>query len=272
MNLSNLVERRLGKKQNDLSVERLSQALELTSDGATTENEQKILEGIVSFGNTETVEVMKPRMDIIALNENENYQKVLSSIVENGYSRNPVFRENMDQIVGVLYAKDLLPHLKKKQFDWKKLIRPPFFVPENKKLDDLLVDFQEKKNHLAIVVDEYGGTSGLVTLEDVIEEIVGDISDEFDDEDLTYSKLDDKNYVFDGKTTLKDFYKVVELDQEIFEDFRGEAETLAGFVLEISGKFPKLKEQVIFDKYTFKVEGMSRNRITQLKFTLPDEK
>jgi gliding motility-associated protein GldE len=272
MNLSNLVERRLGKKQNDLSVERLSQALELTSDGATTENEQKILEGIVSFGNTETVEVMKPRMDIIALNENENYQKVLSSIVENGYSRNPVFRENMDQIIGVLYAKDLLPHLKKKQFDWKKLIRPPFFVPENKKLDDLLVDFQEKKNHLAIVVDEYGGTSGLVTLEDVIEEIVGDISDEFDDEDLTYSKLDDNNYVFDGKTTLKDFYKVVELDQEIFEDFRGEAETLAGFVLEISGKFPKLKEQVIFDKYTFKVEGMSRNRITQLKFTLPDEK
>ncbi len=272
MNLSSLVERRLGKKQNDLSVERLSQALELTSDGATTENEQKILEGIVSFGNTETVEVMKPRMDIIALNENENYQKVLSSIVANGYSRNPVFRENMDQIVGVLYAKDLLPHLKKKQFDWKKLIRPPFFVPENKKLDDLLVDFQEKKNHLAIVVDEYGGTSGLVTLEDVIEEIVGDISDEFDDEDLTYSKLDDNNYVFDGKTTLKDFYKVVELDQEIFEDFRGEAETLAGFVLEISGKFPKLKEKVIFDKYTFKVEGMSRNRITQLKFTLPDEK
>ncbi len=193
MNLSNLVERRLGKKQNDLSVERLSQALELTSEGATTENEQKILEGIVSFGNTETVEVMKPRMDIVALNENENYQKVLSSIVENGYSRNPVFRENMDQIVGVLYAKDLLPHLKKKQFDWKKLIRPPFFVPENKKLDDLLVDFQEKKNHLAIVVDEDGGTSGLVTLEDVIEEIVGDISDEFDDEDLTYSKLDENN-------------------------------------------------------------------------------
>ncbi len=272
MNLSNLVERRLGKKQNDLSVERLSQALELTSEGATTENEQKILEGIVSFGNTETVEVMKPRMDIVALNENENYQKVLSSIVENGYSRNPVFRENMDQIVGVLYAKDLLPHLKKKQFDWKKLIRPPFFVPENKKLDDLLVDFQEKKNHLAIVVDEYGGTSGLVTLEDVIEEIVGDISDEFDDEDLTYSKLDENNYVFDGKTTLKDFYKVVELDQVMFEDFRGEAETLAGFVLEISGKFPKLKEQVVFDKYTFKVEGMSRNRITQLKFTLPNEK
>jgi gliding motility-associated protein GldE len=272
MNLSSLVERRLGKKQNDLSVERLSQALELTSDGATTENEQKILEGIVSFGNTETVEVMKPRMDIIALNENESYQKVLSSIVENGYSRNPVYRENMDQIVGVLYAKDLLPYINKRQFDWKKLIRPPFFVPENKKLDDLLVDFQEKKNHLAIVVDEYGGTSGLVTLEDVIEEIVGDISDEFDDEDLTYSKLDEYNYVFDGKTTLKDFYKVVDIDQELFEYSRGEAETLAGFVLEISGKFPRLKELVNFEKYTFKVEGMSRNRITQLKFTLPNEK
>ena len=269
MFLSGIVEKRLAKTKNDLSVERLSQALELTSEGATTENEQKILEGIVSFGNTETVEVMKPRIDIIAIDEEETYSNVLKSLIDHGYSRNPVYKENIDNIVGVLYAKDLLPHLNKKTFKWQQLIREPYFVPENKKLDDLLVDFQEKKNHLAIVVDEYGGTSGLVTLEDVIEEIVGDISDEFDDEDLVYSKLDDFNYVFEGKTTLKDFYKIVSVNQSDFEDARGEAETLAGFILEVSGRFPRLKESIRFEMYEFVIEGMSRNRITQLKITLP---
>ncbi|MDA8595842.1 gliding motility-associated protein GldE [Flavobacteriaceae bacterium] len=272
MSMSGVIENRLGTTQNDLSVEKLSQALELTSDGATTENEQKILEGIVSFGNTETVEVMKPRIDIIAINENTEYHEVIDSLVKHGYSRNPVYRDSIDQIVGVLYAKDLLPHLNKKNFKWQRLIREPYFVPENKKLDDLLVDFQEMKNHLAIVVDEYGGTSGLVTLEDVIEEIVGDISDEFDEVDLIYSKLDEFNYVFEGKTTLKDFYKIVELDQELFEESRGEAETLAGFLLEIYGRFPKVKDKITFDSYSFQIEAMSRNRITQLKFTLPNEK
>lgn len=272
MSMSGVIEKRLGSTQNDLSVEKLSQALELTSDGATTENEQKILEGIVSFGNTETVEVMKPRIDIIAINEKTEYHDVIDSLVKHGYSRNPVYRDSIDQIVGVLYAKDLLPHLNKKNFKWQRLIREPYFVPENKKLDDLLVDFQEMKNHLAIVVDEYGGTSGLVTLEDVIEEIVGDISDEFDEVDLIYSKLDDFNYVFEGKTTLKDFYKIVELDQDLFEESRGEAETLAGFLLEIYGRFPKVKDKIAFNSYSFQIEAMSRNRITQLKFTLPDEK
>lgn len=271
MAMSQTIEHGLGKKQSELSVEKLSQALELTSDGATTENEQKILEGIVSFGNTETIEVMKPRIDIKAINEEESYQEVLAKLVKYGYSRNPVYRESVDKIVGVLYAKDLLPYLNKNEFNWQRLLREPFFVPENKKLDDLLTDFQEKKNHLAIVVDEYGGTSGLVTLEDVIEEIVGDISDEFDDDDLVYSKLDDFNYVFEGKITLKDFYKIVEVDQEVFEESRGEAETLAGFILEISGKFPKIKELVNFGAYRFEIEGMSRNRITQLKFTLPKD-
>ncbi|MGB0776763.1 MAG: gliding motility-associated protein GldE [Flavobacteriaceae bacterium] len=272
MSMSGVIEKRLGSTQNDLSVEKLSQALELTSDGATTENEQKILEGIVSFGNTETVEVMKPRIDIIAINENTEYHEVINNLVKHGYSRNPVYRDSIDQIIGVLYAKDLLPHLNKKNFKWQRLIREPYFVPENKKLDDLLVDFQEMKNHLAIVVDEYGGTSGLVTLEDVIEEIVGDISDEFDEVDLIYSKLDEFNYVFEGKTTLKDFYKIVELDQELFEESRGEAETLAGFLLEIYGRFPKVKDKITFNSYSFQIEAMSRNRITQLKFTLPDEK
>jgi putative hemolysin len=191
--MTGLVERRLARKNNDFSVEKLSQALELTSDDATTKDEKNILEGIVAFGNTETVQVMKPRIDIFAIADDESFTEVMSKITTNGFSRNPIYHENIDEIIGVLYAKDLLPHITKKDFNWQTLIRSPYFVPENKKLDDLLADFQEKKNHLAIVVDEYGGTSGLVTLEDVIEEIVGDISDEFDADDLSYSKLDANN-------------------------------------------------------------------------------
>ncbi|MEN8746107.1 MAG: gliding motility-associated protein GldE, partial [Polaribacter sp.] len=209
INLTNVVERSLGNKTNIFSVETLSQALELTSKGATTKDEQKILEGIVSFGNTETVQIMKPRIDIFALSDTETYEAVLDKILKNGYSRNPVYHENIDTIIGVLYAKDLLAHLNKETFKWQRLLREPLFVPENKKLDDLLAEFQEKKNHLAIVVDEYGGTSGLVTLEDVIEEIVGDINDEFDEDDLSYSKIDEHNYIFEGKTTIKDFCKVL---------------------------------------------------------------
>ncbi|WP_428744954.1 gliding motility-associated protein GldE, partial [Tenacibaculum sp.] len=212
--LTSIIENKLGNKNSNLSVERLSQALELTSDDATTKEEQKILEGIVSFGNTETVQIMKPRTDVCAIAEDASYEVVLQTILKNGYSRNPVYRENMDTIVGVLYAKDLLEHLSKKTFKWQKLMREPFFVPENKKLDDLLIEFQEKKKHLAIVVDEYGGTSGIVTLEDVIEEIVGDINDEFDDEDLTYSKLDENNYIFEGKITIKDFCRVLDDEDE----------------------------------------------------------
>ena len=195
-----MIEKQFGNKNSNFNVETLSQALELTSDGATTKDEQKILEGIVSFGNTETVQIMKPRIDIFALSSDENYQVVLDKILKNGYSRNPVYEENIDTIIGVLYAKDLLAHLDTKDFKWQTLLREAFFVPENKKLDDLLDDFRARKNHLAIVVDEYGGTSGLVTLEDVIEEIVGDINDEFDDDDLHYSKIDDNNYIFEGKT------------------------------------------------------------------------
>lgn len=266
--LTKFIEKKLGSKNNSFSVETLSQALELTSEGATTKDEQKILEGIVNFGNTETVQIMKPRIDIFALSDSESYENVLAKILEHGYSRNPVYKENTDNIIGVLYAKDLLAHLNKKNFKWQSLLRKAFFVPENKKLDDLLDDFRARKNHLAIVVDEYGGTSGLVTLEDVIEEIVGDINDEFDDEDLQYSKIDVNNYIFEGKTTIKDFCKVLEdEDEEIFEEEKGESETIAGFILEISGKFPKKGEKINFKNYTFTIEALDKKRIKQVKAT-----
>tara|TARA_Y100001935_G_C17199146_1_gene454135 strand:- start:96 stop:926 length:831 start_codon:yes stop_codon:yes gene_type:complete len=264
---------KLGRQKSNFGVDHLSQALELTSEGDTTKEEQKILEGIVSFGNTDTKQVMRPRIDIFALNEQMKFSEVLDEIKKNGYSRIPVFSENMDNVLGVLYVKDLLPYLERKNFNWMSLIREPYFVPENKKLDDLLLEFQEKKKHLAIVVDEYGGTSGIVTLEDIIEEIVGDISDEFDDEDLIFSKLDDHNFVFEGKTNLKDFYRVAKIeDESIFEEKKGESETIAGFVLEIAGSFPKRGEKVLFNDYQFVVESLDKKRLKQIKVTLPHEK
>ncbi|RZV65596.1 MAG: gliding motility-associated protein GldE [Flavobacteriaceae bacterium] len=260
---------KLGKQKSNLSVDQLSQALELTSEEDTTKEEQKILQGIVSFGNTDTKQVMRPRIDIFALDIEQKYSEILSEIIKNGYSRIPVYEDNVDSIKGVLYVKDLLPHIDKKNFNWVSLLRDPFFVPENKKLDDLMGEFQEKKVHLAVVVDEYGGTSGLVSLEDIIEEIVGDITDEFDDDDLVYSKLDEKNYVFEGKTTLKDVYRVIKLeDDTIFEENKGEAETLAGFVLEISGSFPRLNSKINFEDYVFTVESMDRKRLKRIKLTL----
>lgn len=263
---------KLGKQKSNLSVDHLSQALELTTEGDTTKEEQKILEGIVSFGNTDTKQVMRPRIDIFALGEEMKFFEVLEEIKNHGYSRIPVFSENIDKVLGVLYVKDVLPYIDRKTFNWMSLIREPYFVPENKKLDDLLSEFQEKKNHLAVVVDEYGGTSGIVTLEDIIEEIVGDISDEFDDEDLVFSKLDDFNYVFEGKTALKDFYRVVKIEnQEEFEDQKGESETIAGFVLEIAGSFPKKGEIIEFKNYQFLVESLDKKRLKQIKVTLPHE-
>ena len=266
--LTKFIEKNLGNMNSHFNVETLSQALELTSEGATTKEEQKILEGIVNFGNTETVQIMTPRIDIFAISVDEPFEEVLKKILEKGYSRNPVYKDNIDTIIGVLYAKDLLAHLNKTSFKWQNLVRAAFFVPENKKLDDLLDDFRGRKNHLAIVVDEYGGTCGLVTLEDVIEEIVGDINDEFDDEDLSYSKIDEHNYIFEGKTTIKDFCRVLDdEDEDIFEREKGESETLAGFILEISGKFPKKGEKIIFKNYTFTIEALDKKRIKQIKAT-----
>ncbi len=262
------LQNRFGKQSSNISVDQLYQALELTDEEDTTSEEQKILQGIVTFGNTDTKQVMKPRMEIFALNEEASFTEIMPQIIDKGFSRIPVFKENIDKITGVLYVKDLMPYIDRKKLDWNALIREAYFVPENKKLDDLLNEFKEMKMHLAIVVDEYGGTSGLISLEDIIEEIVGEISDEFDDEDLIFSKLDDNTFVFEGKTSLKDFYRVIELeDPSIFEDEKGEAETIAGFLLEISKGFPKKNEVITFHNYAFTIEAFDNKRIQQIKLT-----
>ena len=262
------IQKRLGKTKSNISVGQLSQALELASEEDTTNEEKKLLESIVSFGNTETCEVMVPRVDIFALSEDTPFSEVLSEIVKIGYSRIPVYRENLDNITGVIYIKDLLPYIEKTDFEWTKVMRKAFFVPENKKLDDLLSEFQEKKIHLAVVVDEYGGTCGIITLEDIMEEIVGSINDEFDDDDVTYSKINDHTYIFEGKTVLKDFYRIVKMDDEnilLFDEKRGEAETLAGFLLEISGNFPQKGKPIVFHNYSFTIEAFDKHRIKEIK-------
>ena len=259
---------KLGKQKSNISIDQLSQALELTSSDDTSSEEQKILEGIVTFGNTDTKQVMSPRIDIFALEISATFAEIYPKIVAKEFSRIPVYRDNIDHIEGVLFVKDLIPHIHKKEFDWQKLIRKPFFVPENKKLDDLLKDFQRLKSHLAIVVDEYGGTSGLVALEDVIEEIVGDISDEFDDENINFSQINEKNFLFEGKINLKDFYRIISVNEENFENQKGEAETLAGFILEILGNFPKKGQKIHFSELLFTIEIVDKKRIKQIKVTI----
>jgi putative hemolysin len=263
------IEEKFGNQKPNISVDQLSQALELTSEEDKLNEDHKILQGIVTFGNTDTKQVMKPRMDIFALDETASYESIMPDIIANGYSRIPVFKENIDSIIGILYVKDLMPHIDSKELEWNKLLRKPYFVPENKKLDDLLNEFKEMHMHMAIVVDEYGGTSGLISLEDIIEEIVGEISDEFDDEDLVFSKLDENTFVFEGKTPMKDFYKVIKLEiPTLFENAKGDAETLAGFLLEVSKSFPKRGEVIKFHNYTFTVEGFENKRINQIKVSI----
>ena len=256
-------------EKSDINVSHLSKALEVTSDNDTSTEEKRLLEGIVSFGNTEVRQVMCPRTNIFALSVEESFVKTINLIVEHGYSRVPVYEGSLDKVIGVLYVKDLLPFLETREYDWQQLVRKTLFIPENKKLDDLLSEFKEKKNHIAIVVDEYGGTSGLVTMDDIIGEIVGDISDEFDDDDLIYTKIDSNNYIFDGRTHLKDFYKVTKIpNNKVFEKFKGEAETMAGFLLEISGHLPRKGEKIVFENFVFLVEAVDRKRIKQIKFTI----
>ena len=264
------LEKKLGDKKNKISVDQLSQALELTNDQETTSDEQRMLEGIVNFGNTDTREVMCPRIDIFALSDQMSLKEIIPSILSKGFSRIPVYSEKKDNIKGILYTKDLLPHLNKSDYEWQKLLKTPLYVPENKKLDDLLKEFQQKKNHLAIVVDEYGGTSGLITLEDIMEEIIGDISDEFDEIDLNFSKIDESTYVFDAKISLKDFFRVINIeDSGLFDNIKGEAETLAGLVLEITKKFPRRGQKVSFKGYKFIVEEIDQFRVKQIKVYLP---
>jgi gliding motility-associated protein GldE len=268
---SNLVEKKLNKEKLNLSVDQLSQAIVLASDKDTTKEEQKIFEGIVSFGETEARQIMRPRIDVFALEDILSSEEVLAQVSTHGFSRIPVFHDDMDNIVGVLFAKDLLPFLNNADFDWLSLLRDPFFVPENMKLDDLLQDFQEKKTHLAVVVDEYGGTSGIITLEDVIEEIVGEITDEYDQDEVNYYKINHDTYEFDGKTSLKDFYKVVEMpekDEELFEEHKGDAESIAGFFLEQSGKFPNKNQLINFKGYQLTATSVDGKRIKKVKIKL----
>jgi len=267
-----LTERLAKKKTNSLSVEELSKALDLTTDTATPETEKKLLRGIVRFGKLDVKQIMKPRPDVVGVDVNLTMKELHEFILNSGYSRMPVFGESMDKVVGVLYIKDLIGHLEQaSDFNWRKLMREPFFVPENKMIDDLLREFQGKKIHLAIVVDEYGGTSGIVTLEDIIEEIVGEINDEFDVEDLVYSKLDDRNYVFEGRVQLNDLCRILDLESDIFENSKGESDTLAGFIIEFTGRIPAKNEEVRFKEIVFAIESADQRKIKRIKVTLPQK-
>lgn len=270
MRFTGFIDKHVKQRGLDITVEDLSHALDLTSDIDEDNEEHKILKGIIKFGETSVKQIMTARVDVVALDKNTDYQHVITTILESGYSRIPVYEESFDTITGILYIKDLLPHLEEKEnFDWNKLVRKPFFVPENKKIDDLLEEFQEKKIHLAIVVDEYGGTSGIISLEDILEEIVGEISDEFDDEDLTYSKLDENNYVFDGKTQLNDVFKIIDIEEdELFGDDKIDAESLAGLVIELAEKIPQKNERVTYKNLLFTVEASDKRRVKRVKLTI----
>lgn len=258
------LQRQFGPGRRDITVEKLSQALELTSDVDASQDEQRLLEGIVSFGNTEVDQIMTPRIDIFALDIECGLPEVMQKIIKSGFSRIPVYRNNIDHIEGVLFVKDLLPFIGQQEANWQQLVRTPFFVPENKKLDDLLAEFQGMKNHLAIVVDEYGGTSGIVSLEDILEEIVGDISDEFDDTDIHYTRLEADCFRFEGKVALKDFYRVTEADAAVFEEVRDEAETLAGFLMEQLGHLPEVGRELSFGGWRFTIDETDNKRIRQV--------
>ena len=265
---TSIIDKRVKQRGHSISVDQLSQALDLTNENELQKGDHEILKGIVKFGNVDVKQVMKSRMDVTAFDFEMSYKELLNNILASGFSRIPIYKETFDHVAGVIYIKDLLPHLQKETFEWQSLIRPPFFVPESKKLDDLLKDFQHKKIHLAIVVDEYGGTSGIVTLEDIIEEIVGEINDEFDDDDIVYSKLDENNFVFEGKVLLNDLYRIMEMDGKSFEDAKGESDTLAGFLIELKGKIPLKNEKISFKNLYFKIESADNRRIRRVKVTI----
>lgn len=263
-----LAEKVVQKENHVLSVNELEQALELT-DTEDIKDEQSMLQGIIRFGDETAKEIMTVRQDIVNINIESNFSDVLKCIVDNNYSRIPVYQDTSDNIKGILYIKDLLPHLSKHStFRWQSLIRPPYFVPETKKIDALLREFQKNKMHIAIVVDEFGGTSGLVTLEDILEEIVGEINDEFDDEGNTYSKINYNTYIFEGKTLLTDFYKIIDADEDVFSDVEGEADTLAGMLLEIKGDFLSIHEKIEYKNYLFEIVGIEGRRISKVKVVI----
>ena len=268
MGSGRLADKVVRKESHALSVDDLEQALELT-DKEDIKEEQRMLEGIVRFGDETAKEIMTSRQDVVDLDFKSTFQEVMQCVVENNYSRIPVYQDNSDNIRGILYIKDLLPHLSKgSNFRWQSLIRPPYFVPETKKIDDLLREFQENKVHIAIVVDEFGGTSGIVTLEDILEEIVGEINDEYDEDEKSYTRINNNTFVFEGKTLLSDFYKILKLDDDIFEEVEGDADTLAGLLLEIKGDFPKMHEKIDYQNFTFEILDMEERRISKVKVTI----
>jgi gliding motility-associated protein GldE len=272
VNGTNIIQKKAKKRSVKITSDELEHALALTKEDSTSEEEQKILEGIVKFGHTEACQVMRSRMDVIALNEESTYNEVINLILEAGYSRIPVYSNSIDHVIGILYIKDLLPHLAKEDFNWQELIRKPFFIPENKKIDDLLKEFQDKKMHMAVVVDEYGGAAGIVTMEDVLEEIVGDITDEFDEEEIVYTRIDDRTYLFEGRTTLVDFYKVTGIDGKQFETMKGDSETIGGFIVESAGRILRNNEFIICDDIKLIVESSDKRRVKMIKAVLPEEK
>tara|TARA_B100001964_G_scaffold135013_1_gene149074 strand:+ start:503 stop:1807 length:1305 start_codon:yes stop_codon:yes gene_type:complete len=263
---TSFIDKRLKRKKEAVSMDEIAEALELTTENHQTEEEQKILKSIVEFGNIDVKEIMKSRVDVIAIEQNLIFENVIELVVDSGFSRIPVYNNKFDDVIGILYVKDLIPYIdEKNNFNWKKLIRTAFFVPETKMINDLLKEFQEKKIHLAIVVDEYGGTSGIVTLEDILEEIVGEINDEFDDDGNVFSKLDDYTYIFEGKISVNDFLKTVRGEADFFNDFKGDSDSLAGLILEIKGEIPKKGEIIKFKPYTFTIESSDRRRIKRIK-------
>ena len=267
------LESNLVKDSKQLSVDKLSQALDLTDSKETSKEEKKILKGIVNFGNVETRQIMCPRIDVFALESSQKILDVIDELISKGFSRVPVYENNLDKIIGVLYVKDLLPHLENDNFNWSSLLRKPLYIPENKKLDDLLTEFKTKKIHMGIVVDEYGGTSGIITLEDVIEEIFGEISGEFDEEDNLFSKLDDFTFIFDSKINLQDFYRAINLKNSAsFEEIAFEIETLGGFLIEKVKKIPRVGQVITHDSYKFIVEIVDKKRIKQVKLVIPKDK
>lgn len=267
---TSFINKHMVRKNRNISVDELSHALELT-DKAELKEENNILEGIIRFGGETAKEVMTSRLDVVDLDIRTSFKDVLKCIVDNAYSRIPIYADSRDNIKGILYIKDLLPHLNKgDNFRWQSLIRPAYFVPETKMIDDLLRDFQANKIHIAVVVDEFGGTSGIVTMEDIIEEIVGEIRDEYDEEERNYVVLNDHTWIFEAKTLLTDFYKVAKVDEEKFDEVVGDADTLAGLLLELKGEFPILHEKIAFDRYEFEVLKMDNRRILKVKFTILD--
>ena len=268
---TNLIDKRIKKKPGQISVEDLVQAMNITEDVADNKEDKKILEGIVRFGNTDAKQVMIPRLDVVSFSIQLNFTELKNYILEHKFSRVPIYNNTIDTVKGILYIKDLLPYIHLDDFDWQSLLRKPMFIPENKKLDDLLTDFKHSRTHLAIVVDEYGGTSGVITLEDILEEIVGEITDEFDDEDLIYTKLDDRSFVFEGKISLIDMYRILEIDGEDFEEEKGESDTIAGFCIEQAGKILRKNEKVQFKNYTFIIEAADRRKIKQVKVIINPE-